>query len=212
MTLVKICGITNLEDALHAARVGADALGFNFYEKSPRYVAPGAVRDILRKVKMLRPKIKAVGVFVNEEAARAHDIAIKSNIDIFQFHGDESSDYVSTIGSWLGLPVIKAFRVNDEFDSSILDDYDIDAVLLDGFSKSEFGGTGTTTDWNVAAKVAEAGNRLYLAGGLSAENVEYAVQAVRPYAVDACSLLESSKGKKDPEKVRLFVENVKNYE
>jgi phosphoribosylanthranilate isomerase len=212
MTVIKICGITNLEDALHAAKVGADALGFNFYDKSPRYIAPGAVRDILRKVRMLRPEIAAVGVFVNEEAARAYDIAIKSDIDVFQFHGDESSDYVSTLRSWLGLTVIKAFRVNDQFDTSILENYQVDAVLLDGFSQSDFGGTGTRTDWNVAAKVAEAGNQLYLAGGLSVENVNEAVRAVRPFAVDACSLLESSKGKKDPEKVRQFVENVKKYE
>ena len=212
MMIIKICGITNLEDALHAVTVGADALGFNFYENSPRYIAPGAAGDILRKVRMLKPDITAVGVFVNEEAARAYDIAIKSDIDVFQFHGDESSDYVSTIRSWLGLPVIKAFRVNDEFDSSILDNYDVDAVLLDGFSKNDFGGTGKRADWNVAARVAETCSRLYLAGGLSAENVKDAIRAVRPYAVDACSLLESSKGKKDPEKVRRFVENVRRYE
>ena len=212
MTLVKICGITNLEDALHAVAVGADALGFNFYDKSPRFVSPGAVRDILRKVRAVNPEVKAVGVFVNEEAARAHDIAVGSEIDVFQLHGDESPDYAAALRSRLGLPVIKAFRVRDSFDTTTLNTYPVDAVLFDGFSEKEFGGTGIRTDWNVATRIVEAGKRLYLAGGLSAENVTDAIRTVQPYSVDACSLLESSKGKKDPEKVRRFVENAKRYE
>ena len=212
MTLVKICGITNEEDALHAVKAGADALGFNFYDKSPRFVAPGAVRDILRKVRAVNRGITAVGVFVNEEVSRAYDIAIHSDINVLQLHGDESPEYAATLRSWLGLPVMKAFRVGENFDTSALDEYQVDAILFDGFSDKEFGGTGTRTDWGVASAIVDSGKRLYLAGGLSTENVAEAIRKVRPYAVDACSLLESSRGKKDPDKVRRFIENVRNYE
>jgi len=212
MTDIKICGITNLEDALHAAKVGADALGFNFYEKSPRYVTSYEVREILRKVRAERPEIKAIGVFVNEDEARIQETAVESEIDMLQLHGDESPDFVHALRSRLGLQVIKAFRVSDQFETSILDGYQADAILLDGFSRLEFGGTGKTADWEIAAGVAETGKRLYLAGGLSAENVEEAIRRVRPFAVDACSLLESLKGKKDPEKVRQFVNNARKYE
>ena len=212
MTVIKICGITNLDDALDAAKAGADSLGFNFYEMSPRYVTPGAVRDILRKVRAVSPEIMAVGVFVNEKAARANDIAVESGIDVLQLHGDENPNYISALKTSLGLPIIKAFRVNDRFETAVLGDYQADAVLIDGFSESEYGGSGKRTDWDLAAKVAEAGHRLYLAGGLSAENVGDAIRTVRPYAIDACSLLESSKGKKDPRKVRQFIENAKKHD
>lgn len=212
MTVVKICGITNIEDAVNAAEAGADVLGFNFYQLSPRYVEPNTVRAIMREVRGIFPEILAAGVFVNAESSRVQDMVTSSGIDIVQLHGDEDLEYVSRLRQGPALPIIKAFRVGDCFSTSVLDEFDVDAILFDGFSPNEFGGTGTRTDWPIAASVVKTGRRMYLAGGLSADNVAEAIRTVRPYAVDACSLLESSKGRKDPEKVRRFIENVKNYE
>lgn len=212
MVKIKICGITNLEDALHAVECGADMLGFNFYEKSPRCIAPGAVANIMEKVRARADRVVAVGVFVNEELGRVHEVAVRSDIDVFQLHGDESPAYVDSVGSDLGLAVIKAFQVNAHFDISVIDDYDVSAVLLDGFSEKKRGGTGTVADWGIARSAVERGMKVYLAGGLSPDNVADAIRNVRPFAVDACSSLESDLGRKDHDKVRRFVENLRKVD
>jgi phosphoribosylanthranilate isomerase len=207
MTLVKICGITNLHDALDAAEAGADMLGFNFYDKSPRYVGVNAVCDILREV-----NVKAVGVFVNDELRHVCEIAAAARLDAIQLHGDEPPEFVRDLAAASGLEIIKAFRVGDGFHTGPIFECRADAVLLDSFAKNEFGGTGESFDWRIAVEVAAMGKRLYLAGGLSPENVAEAIDAVHPYAVDACSLLESAKGRKDATKVRRFIANAKGYD
>ena len=202
MTKVKICGITNLEDARHSIACGADALGFNFYDKSPRYISTDMAKRIIEQ---LPDTIEIVGVFVNEKTDRIVEIADAAKLDMIQLHGDETPEFTSVVAVKTGLPVIKAFRVSPDFTVNDLVDYGTDAILLDAFSADQHGGTGKIFNWNVARETSEAGRKLYLAGGLSAENITGAVTAVRPYAVDACSLLESEPGRKDHDKVAAFV-------
>ena len=204
MTKVKICGITNLEDALLAVKFGADALGFNFYEKSPRYIRPEKAREIIDQ---LPENILKVGVFVNEEMNKVVDIAGAAGLDAVQLHGEETPEFAAELKIKSGLEIIKAFRVSPDFKPGDILKYKVDAVLLDAYSPNEHGGTGETFDWTMARKI---GSKMYLAGGLSPENIAEAIAAVRPYAVDACSRLEITKGVKDQDKVKRFIENVKS--
>ena len=206
MTKVKICGITNLEDARHSIACGADALGFNFYDKSPRYISTDMAKRIIEQ---LPDTIEIVGVFVNEKTDRIVEIADAAKLDMIQLHGDETPEFTSVVAVKTGLPVIKAFRVSPDFTVNDLVDYGTDAILLDAFSADQHGGTGKIFNWNVAREVSKSGRKLYLAGGLSAANITDAVTAVRPYAVDACSLLEREPGRKDHDKVAAFVAAVK---
>ena len=202
MTKVKICGITNLEDARHAVECGADALGFNFYEKSPRYITAKTAAAIIAR---LPDGVEMIGVFVNEEIDRTIDTAGIAGLDAIQLHGDETPEFVSEIAAKTGLAVIKALRVSPTFDISDVAKYETDAILLDAFSVNQHGGTGKVFDWEIARAISETGRKLYLAGGLSTENVADAIMAVRPYAVDASSLLEISLGRKDHDKVAAFI-------
>jgi phosphoribosylanthranilate isomerase len=198
--IVKICGITNLEDALAAVEAGADALGFNFYRRSPRYVAPEEARRIAAR---LPQSVMRVGVFVNggepEEVARVAD---EAGLTAVQLHGDEPPEYCRALRERF---VIKALRAGADFEPESVVEYEADAILLDAFSGAERGGTGRVVDWALARRVRELVPRLFLAGGLSPENVGAAVGAVGPYAVDACSRLESAPGRKDSLRVRAFV-------
>ncbi|MEP6946576.1 MAG: phosphoribosylanthranilate isomerase [Acidobacteriota bacterium] len=203
---VKICGITNLEDAAFAALCGADDLGFNFYKKSARYITPEQAKLIISSIDA---DVLKVGVFVNETAANVCEIASLAGLNVVQLHGDEDNKFIEEVHSLSGLPVIKAFRVTPEFNIDIVRSCSGEAVLLDKYSATEMGGTGETFDWAIAAEVKGAVERLYLAGGLTPENVAEAIRRVRPYAVDACSCLESSPGKKDPEKVAAFIRTAK---
>ena len=207
MTKVKICGITNLEDALLSAGFGADALGFNFYEKSPRYISPEKARGITDR---LPEGVLKVGVFANELLDKIIETAEIARLDAIQLHGDESPEFVSRMRDRTSAEIIKALRVTAEFEPAESLAYDADAILLDAFSPDELGGTGDTFDWEIAARVSALNPRLYLAGGLKPENVYTAIEAVRPYAVDACSGLEIRKGKKDPEKVEMFIQSIRN--
>jgi phosphoribosylanthranilate isomerase len=199
MVRVKICGITNLEDAVGAVEAGADALGFNFYPRSPRYIEPENARRIIEEL----PGVLMVGVFVNagvpEEVAR---VAEASKVSAVQLHGDESPAYCRALKS---LYVIKALRVAKDFVPESVSEYETEAILLDAFDGRERGGTGRAFDWEIARRVRELVPKLYLAGGLSAENVAEAVERVRPYAVDACSRLEHAPGRKDAARVRAFI-------
>ena len=206
MTLVKICGITNLEDARHAVECGADMLGFNFYSKSPRYISPESARSIIDDV---RDKVQTVGVFVNEEIYQIYEATLASKIKTIQLHGDESIDCELEIMVWTGLDVIKAIRTSVPFDERWLDsEYDA-SILIDSGSPGLFGGTGEKADWTKAKEIASENPHVYLAGGLDCYNVADAIRIVRPYAVDVASGVESSPGKKDPSKVAAFIDAVR---
>lgn len=197
---IKICGITNLEDALAAVEAGADALGFNFYRRSPRYIAPEAARLIVAELPAM---VMSVGVFVNEsEPEQVARIADSAGVTAVQLHGDESPEYCFALSDRF---TIKALRARVGFEPQVVKDYETNAILLDAYAKDARGGTGRVVDWEVARRVRKLVPQLFLAGGLSVENVAEAIAAVEPYAVDACSHLESTPGKKDNERVRAFI-------
>jgi phosphoribosylanthranilate isomerase len=199
MTRVKICGITRLEDAQHAAACGAEMLGFNFYAKSPRYIDPEVARKI---VSSLPSQVETVGVFVNETSPDiVRQIANLAGVKSVQLHGDEAPEYCAALND---LNVIKALRVDDRFDLAQLARYSGCRILLDTASPV-FGGSGERFDWQIARRVREHVASLILAGGLDGDSVGEAIRQVMPDAVDACSLLESSAGIKDSAKVERFI-------
>ena len=204
MTLIKICGITNVNDAHAAVAAGADALGFNFYKPSPRYIAPESAREIINT---LPDSILTVGVFVNEGSPEAvRSIANQAGVKAVQLHGDESPDYCRALNS-----VIKTFAVSkDKFDIKQIESYEVDAIMLDTKDNRLRGGTGRVFDWSIAQQVSQLVPKLYLAGGLSPENVSEAIEMVQPYAVDACSSLEDKPGIKNHERMRVFVTKVRS--
>ena len=203
MTLVKICGITNAVDALAAVEAGAALLGFNFYPKSPRYVSP---IDVRRIVEQLPEHVKGVGVFVNEDASAVARIASEASVDVVQLHGDETPEFCANLR---GLSVIKALRVGEGFRAEDASRFETDALLLDAYVKDVRGGTGHTFDWSIASRTREVVRRLFLAGGLTPENVGAAVESVRPYAVDVCSGVEIAPGRKSFQLMTRFVEAVR---
>jgi phosphoribosylanthranilate isomerase len=207
MVKVKICGITNWADARRAIESGADLLGFNFVRTSPRYVTPAKAR---RMVKKLPGNISAVGVFENESEEAMLEIARSVGLSQLQLHGDESPAMVARLaqnGEHVG--VIKALRVKKPFRVAKLAAYKrAGAILLDGFSRQARGGTGKTFDWHLARRAKRHG-RIFLAGGLTPENVGQAIRTARPYAVDVCSGVESRPGKKDALRMRSLVRAVK---
>ena len=205
MTFIKICGITSLDDALAAVDAGADALGFNFYKPSPRYIAPSAAREI---VEQLPATVFTVGVFVNEESQTVKSIATEVGLKAVQLHGDESPDYCREFAA--DFYVIKTLAVSDSFDAKQSRAYNVQAIMLDTKDNRLHGGTGRVFDWSVARAASQLVPKLYLAGGLSPDNVAEAVATVRPYAVDACSALEDRPGIKNHERMRAFVETVRS--
>jgi phosphoribosylanthranilate isomerase len=207
MTKVKICGITNLEDALLSAKFGADALGFNFYAKSPRYIAPEKAREIINQ---LPAEILKVGVFVNESLKNIVEIARIANLSALQLHGEETPEFARELKQKTNLKIIKAFRVSPEFKPEDVSKYEVDAILLDAYSPKKHGGTGETFDWEIAKKVQEIFPRMYLAGGLSHDNVDNGILEVKPFAVDVCSGVEGEKGRKNSVKLSSFINAVCN--
>ena len=201
MVRAKICGITNRDDALCAVDNGADALGFNFYEKSLRYIAPEKAGEIVFD---LPPFVTPVGVFVNA-SDREIDIAVKlAGLRAIQLHGDEPPE--ACLGH--AVPVIRALRVGCNFDVQIMRSYLVSTFLLDTERAGSYGGTGKTFDWT-KAEGAKGYGRIILAGGLNPDNVREAIERVGPYAVDTSSGVETEPGKKDHKKVRDFLARVK---
>ncbi len=201
MTLIKICGITNLEDARLSVEFGADALGFNFYPKSPRFIEPERAREIIAR---LPDEVLKIGVFVNEKLERVVEVAGIATLGGIQLHGDETPDFARELKSRTGLEIIKAFGVSADFQVEDVLKFDVDAILLDAYNPSERGGTGEVFDWEIARNVRVRCPKLYLAGGLGPGNVADAIKKVVPYAVDACSRLELRRGIKDARLVKEF--------
>ena len=202
---IKICGITNQIDALHAVNAGADALGFIFYNKSPRYVSPNVVKSIVAD---LPPFVLPIGVFVNEEAKVVRDIVDECGLVLAQIHGDETADFCET----LRRPVIRGIRLRDRNTFLAMAEYKgrarIRGFVLDAFSQDSYGGTGKTADWELAKEAARSFS-FFLAGGLTPDNAQEAIRKVYPYGVDVNSGVESSPGKKDPAKIQAFIQAVK---
>ena len=199
---VKICGMTQLKDAAFAVEQGADAVGFIFYNKSPRSVTMKTARDIILK---LPPLVDTVGVFVNESVDRINKVANYCGLDLVQLHGEESPVFCRKIQR----RVIKAFRVKDLQSIKQLEKYSVSGYLLDTFSDNLHGGTGKIFDWNLALPAKKMGP-VILAGGLTARNILQAIRQARPYGVDVCSGVEKLPGVKDPEKVRAFLKNIRS--
>ena len=210
MTKIKICGITNLDDARAAIDAGADMLGVNFYPPSPRYIAPDAARELINRLKESDRPVEVIGVFVNETIESVIDTAMLTGIDAVQLHGDESASFCEEINTRDGLRVIKALRVTEQFVANDARNYPVHAIMLDAFHRTLRGGTGQTVDFELAGETRRLVTRLFLSGGLSPENVAEAIRRVEPYAVDACSLLESAPGRKDAGRMRAFVAAVRN--
>lgn len=199
MVKVKICGITNLEDALLSYFAGAKALGFVFYKKSPRYINPIKARNIAR---ILPKKVSLVGVFVNEKVSVVKKIAKLCNLDSLQFHGEESPEYCQ---QFKGYKVIKAFRVRTKDDLMDIAKYKTFAYLFDSFSKNSPGGCGKRFNWKILAQMATIKPVVFLSGGLNAKNVKAAIKLLKPDWVDLSSSLELKPGIKDHRKIQQFM-------
>ena len=219
MTAIKICGITRHQDALAAASCGANAIGLVFYVKSPRHVAPARAAELIRA---LPPFVMSVGLFVDAAADEVKQTCAAARVDLLQFHGDESPAYCRQVSDQCGVPYLKALRVRAGVDllqyASAY--HDAKALLLDAYVEGTHGGTGATFDWALIPKNLPL--PVMLSGGLTPENVTAAIQAVRPWAVDVSSGVESSelagglatgltsKGIKDAAKIAAFVTGVRN--
>jgi phosphoribosylanthranilate isomerase len=201
-TRIKICGIANLTDAQVVVEAGADALGFNFYEKSPRCVPLKTAAEISGR---LPPFIRRVGVFVNAPEDFVSRAIAECGLTMLQFHGDEPPEFCTRFG----VMSMKAFRVRDGESLNALPKFQTDAWLLDAYSPDAPGGTGGKFNWKLAIEAQKLGKPVYLAGGLTPENVADAVRLVRPFGVDVASGVECAPGKKDPAKVRAFINAVK---
>jgi phosphoribosylanthranilate isomerase len=202
---IKICGITNAQDALVAIEAGADALGFVFYAQSPRSIEPAVAKRIIAQ---LPPFVLSVGVFVNQDQETIRNIFNECGLAFAQLHGDESPEFCET----LGRPVLRALRLRDRGSLLALAEYKgrmgVRGFVVDAFSTEAYGGTGQIVDWSLAREVAKA-VPILLAGGLTPNNVQEAIRQVQPYGVDVSSGVEDHPGKKDPQKIRAFTQAVR---
>jgi phosphoribosylanthranilate isomerase len=198
---VKVCGITNYEDAALVLDHGVDALGFNFYRPSSRYIDPAEARAIIRRLPLFS---LSVGLFVNDAASDVKEIASFTGVQIIQLHGDETPEYCGQLDPW---PILKAIRIGGSSIPSNLQEYPVRAYLLDAKDDALFGGTGKSFDWRLARNIPYP---IVLAGGLRPENVREAIRIAKPYAVDVCSGVESRPGKKDARLLVEFMNEVRN--
>jgi phosphoribosylanthranilate isomerase len=204
MVKVKICGITNKEDALSAAESGCDGLGFIFYNKSPRFISPKRAKEI---ISALPSRVIKIGVFVNSRENTVKKIAKDCSLDMLQFHGQESPEFCQKFKSY---KVIKSFRVRGRIRIAEVIKYHTFAYLFDSFSSARLGGTGKVLNWSfVARDLAGIKTPVFLAGGLNDKNVRAALKIVKPDWVDASSRLEIKPGKKDNRKVNRFITRAK---
>lgn len=201
MVLVKICGITNVDDALDAVEFGADALGFNFWPDSPRYLKPEKAKEILGEIP---PSILKVGVFVNESYEKVRDIAVDLSLDTLQFHGDETPYYCDQFAA----PYWKAFRLRDERGLLLMRKYRCEYYLVDTYIEKGYGGSGMTGNWQLAQEAKRVG-KIFLAGGLTPENVQVAIQVVRPHGVDVSTGVEDEPGRKNRFRLEEFIRKAK---
>jgi len=204
---IKICGITNLKDAQNAQDLGANAIGFIFYKKSPRYISPLKVAKIIKRI---NPFISCVGVFVDEKIENVIRIRKICSLTAVQLHGRESPGYCRLLKKCLpNIPLIKSFRIKDRDSLKDFHRYKVDAYLLDTFQGDMPGGTGKTFDWSIAKKAKKCRHPIIISGGLNSKNVLRAIKYLKPYAVDASSGLEKFPGKKDYRLLRQFIQKVK---
>lgn len=204
MVKVKICGITNSEDALKIVRLRPHALGFVFYKKSRRYIAPEEAKEIIRK---LPKSIKKIGVFVNAKENNIKSIAKNLKLDMLQFHGKESPAFCKRFKDY---KIIKAFRIKDKNSLKNIKKYQVWAFLLDSYQKNLFGGTARVFDWRIVRRAALCQKNIFLSGGLNSKNVKTAIKLIRPGWVDVSSSVEIKPGKKDYNKVKKFIEAVRS--
>ena len=202
-TRVKICGITNSDDARVAVAAGADLLGFNFYEKSPRFVSTSTAAEMSRS---LPPYVLRVGVFVNPSEELVRQGIGECGLNLLQFHGDEPPEFCTQFG----LMSMKAFRVRDAGSLKELSKYPTDAWMLDAYASDTYGGTGEKFNWFLAGEAQKSGKPVFLAGGLTPENVAEAIRQVQPFGVDVSSGVESAPGRKDHAKVCAFIKAAKS--
>lgn len=203
--LVKICGNTNINDARICLEQGADMLGFIFYAKSPRFIDPHKAGDIISEMRK-DFTFESVAVFVNPKKEFVDNVIATTHIDMLQFHGEESLSFIKLFNK----KTIKAFRIKDNADIMKCDEYNsADYLLLDAFSNESYGGTGKVFNWNMLLDF-KYRDRLFLSGGISADNVKEAVSKVKPYAVDLASGVEKSPGVKDKKKIKEFFSVIKS--
>jgi len=200
---IKICGITNAADGRAAVEAGADAIGFIFYEKSPRYVALETAAEISRE---LPPFVMRVGVFVNAPEEFVTRAIADCGLTMLQFHGDETPEFCTQFG----LMSMKAFRMHGPETLEQIPQYETDAYLLDAYSSTTIGGSGEKFNWDLAIEAQKFGKPIFLAGGLTPENVAEAIRKVRPFGVDVSSGVERAPGKKDHNKVKAFIAAVRS--
>ncbi len=203
MVKVKICGITNLKDALVSVEAGCDALGFVFYKKSQRYIDPEEARDIIR---VLPKSIIKIGVFVNLDEQAIKRIAKICGLKVLQFHGSESPEFCA---KFKGYKIIKSFRIKNKIDLKNILKYNIFAFLFDTYMPLKPGGTGKTFNWKLVRHVDGLKRPVFLSGGLNKNNVRQAIEIAKPDWVDASSCLEKSPGKKDHKKIKEFIKAAK---
>jgi phosphoribosylanthranilate isomerase len=202
---IKICGITNADDAVAAVQLGADMLGFNFYPKSPRYIKPQEAENIIKKLPAF---VDLVGVFVNADAETIRKTASQLMLDWVQLHGDESPGFCISLNN-MTAQIMKAVRIKNEKDIEYAKNFSTDALLLDAFHPSLYGGTGERFDWKLLPELTgHILGRTFLAGGINPENVIEAI-SYSFYGIDVCSGIESSPGKKDHKKMTKLFKNLR---
>jgi phosphoribosylanthranilate isomerase len=202
-TRIKICGITSVADGIAAAEAGADMIGLMFYERSPRNISHASAAEISRA---LSPFVVKVGVFVNPTEDSVLRAIGECGVTLLQFHGEETPEFCAQFAAMS----MKAFRVRDPASLDALPNYSTDAYLLDAYSADSHGGTGAKFNWNLAVEAKRHGKPIFLAGGLTPENVAEAIRKVQPFGVDVSSGVESAPGKKDHAKIRAFVHAAKS--
>ena len=212
---VKICGLTSIDDARAAISAGADLLGFNFYRSSPRFIEPQAAAEIIKsirtEVRVNNRSPSMVGVFVDASIEDVTRITDEADLDGIQLHGEESAEYCRRLKDLRPRKfVVKAFTARSNAGVESARGYPADAIMIDAFDEKLRGGTGRVADWSFARKMVQLAPRVFLAGGLSPENVAEAIASVRPYGVDVCSAVEAAPGRKSAERMRQFVDAVRS--